>query len=358
MPTNAHIHTNHSFSVFASPQAVVDAAVAAGLSGVGVNDFFTTSGFAEFRAAAARARLPTVYCVECISMDAQAEQAGELYNDPANPGRIYLGGKGIARPDAPRAQAVFAEIRRHQEARNRALVAKADAHIRAKGFAAGPAWQDVVGQTPHGNTTERHVAKAILGRIRELGGADAYAAIVGEAPKGDDAGQQNQIRAQLLKAGKPCYVPEDRAAFPSVEVLRDAFLSMGAVPTYPILGNPVTACEKDIPALFDRLDRWGFRAVEVISTRNTDDRLLAIIAECARRGWPVSDGTEHNTPAMEPMLTKWAADPRFEPAFSDGFAVFLGHQRLVEQGQPGYVDAAGARLPGGLERCRAAGRAV
>jgi hypothetical protein len=354
--TNAHVHTNHSFSVFASPEAAAAAASDAGLEGVGVNDFFTTSAFPAFRAACERLRLPAVYCCECISMDAGAESAGDLFNDPANPGRIYLSAKAITTPDDPAAQAVLADIRASQEARNRALVARVDAHVRATAGVPGPTWQDVVGQTPHGNTTERHVAKAILLHIRSRG-LD-YARVVGEAPKGDDAAQQNQIRGCLLKTGKACYVPEDRAAFPTVERLRDAFLGLGAIPVYPVLGNPLTACERDIPALFDRLERWGFRAVELISNRNTDDRVAAVVAECARRGWPVCDGTEHNTPAMEPMHTKWIADPRFAAAFRSGFCVLLGHQILVAAGRPGYVDRRGQLVPGGLDACHAAGAAA
>jgi hypothetical protein len=352
--TNAHVHTNHSFSVFRSPEEAVQAAVDAGLEGVGVNDFFTTSAFAPFAAAAKQARLPVVYCCECISMDAAAEAAGELYNDPANPGRIYLSAKAITTPADAGAQAVLTAIRASQETRNQALVAKVDAHFRAKAGTAGPTWADVTGQTPHGNTTERHVAKAILTRIRAAG-LD-YATVVGEAPKGDDAGQQNQIRGALLKAGKACYVPEDRAAFPTVEKLRDAFLGLGSIPTYPVLGNPLTACEKDIPALFDRLERWGFRAIELISNRNTDDRVAAVVAECAKRGWPVCDGTEHNTPAMEPMLTKWVLDARFAQAFRDGYCVHLGHQELVAAGKPGYVDRQGRPVAGGYAACLAAGR--
>jgi hypothetical protein len=358
--TNSHVHTNHSFSVFTSPAAAAEAAAAAGLEAVGINDFFTVSGFAEFRTACTRLALPALYCCECISMDAAAEAAGELYNDPANPGRIYLSAKGIARPDDVAGNAVLAEIRRHQDTRNRALVERVAAHFQKTAGHTGPTWAEVVEQTPHGNTTERHVAKAILATIqRSASGtafAESYARIIGEPPKSDPAQQQIQIRNCLLKAGKPCYVPEDRAAFPSVERLRDAFLALGAIPTYPVLGNPLTAGEKDISRLFDRLDGWGFRAIELISNRNTDDRVAAVVAECARRGWPVCDGTEHNTPAMEPMLTKWVLDPRFAQAFRDGMAVNLGHQELVGSGQPGYVNASGAIVPGSLAACRSLGQ--
>lgn len=357
--TNSHVHTNHSFSVFTSPAEAAQAAAAAGLEAVGINDFFTVSGFTEFRTACARLALPALYCCECISMDSAAEAAGELYNDPANPGRIYLSAKGIARPDDAAGNAVLAEIRRHQDTRNRALVERVAAHFQKTAGQTGPTWAEVIDQTPHGNTTERHVAKAILATIQRLAPgpafAETYLQIVGEPAKSDPAQQQIQIRNCLLKAGKPCYVPEDRAAFPSVERLRDAFLALGAIPTYPVLGNPLTACEKDISALFDRLDRWGFRAIELISNRNTDDRVAAVVAECARRSWPVCDGTEHNTPAMEPMLTKWVLDPRFAQAFRDGMAVQLGHQELVGSGQTGYVNVRGAIVPGSLAACRSLG---
>ncbi len=365
--TNVHLHSNHSFSVFRSPTEVVWAGEMAGIEVIGINDFFTVAGFEEFAAACKIVGLPPVFGVECIAMDRTMESAKQLANDPANPGKIYLCGKGVSNPAHPQANATLSRLRGHQEARNRQLIARADAHFQALAKQAGPTWEEVAQQTPGGNTTERHVAKAILKRIIDLGGrhpAQLYQQLVGVPPKaGDqlkptDADAQNQIRSSLLKVGKPCYEAEDPAGFPTVEELRQLFLQLGAIPTYPVLGNPVTDGEKDIRSWCDQLESWGWRALELIPARNTDDRVAAVVQEAIRRGWPVFDGTEHNTPAMEPITTKWGMDERFRLRFREGALLLVGHQALRAAGRPGYVDEAGNPVPGGFQACVAEGQRV
>ncbi len=122
-------------------------------------------------------------------------------------------------------------------------------------------------------------------------------ALCGVAPPsgGDDAALQIFLRAKLMKAGAPCFVPEDPDAFVSVAELRKIFLAFGSIPTYPILGNPVLAGEQNIEALLDRLEAMGFYAVEVIPTRNTRERLAG---NCIRRAAPLVarlqwHGTQH-----------------------------------------------------------------
>lgn len=359
--TNVHVHTNHSFSVFRSPTEAAWEARQAGVEVFGVNDFYTTGAFDEFTAACAAVGLPAALGLEAIAVDRELAEAKVLVNDPANPGKIYLCAKAVTRPQDPTAQAALARLRGFQETRNRALIAKADERFRTTVGAAGPRWQDVVDLTPAGNTTERHVAKAILERIRAVAversmpPGDAFKAVVGQPLSGSDAEQQNAVRNHLLKVGKPCYASEDPGAFPPVAEIRSIFVALGAIPTYPFLGNPVTGGEQDVRAWCDRLAGWGFSALELIPARNTDDRVAAVVAEAQRRNWPIFDGTEHNTPAMEPLTTKWGLDERFRPAFRAGALVALGHQALVAAGQPGYVGADGRPLPDGYARCLAAG---
>ena len=119
------------------------------------------------------------------------------------------------------------------------------------------------------------------------------------------------------------------------------FLAFGSIPTYPVLGNPVLAGEQNIEALLDRLEAVGFYAVEVIPHRNTRERLEEIVFAARRRWWPVFNGTEHNTPETRPLLDPFALDPEFEPWFRQSTALLLGHQRLVAQGEQGFVDLEG-----------------
>ncbi len=355
--TNTHVHTNHSFSVFRSPSEAVWKAIEAGVEVFGINDHFTVAGHDEFARACAAVGLPATFSIEAIGMDRAAEQAKTLMNDPGNPGRVYLCGKGVTTRDDAAAAKTLDGLRVAQIDRNRQLIAKLDQRFRELTGQPGPAWERVVEQAPQGNTTERHVAKACLRRLQEIGG-EAFAKVVGAPASGDDAAQQNLIRGNLLKSGKPCYVPEDPSSFPDVAGARQLFLHLGAIPTYPVLGNPITDGEKDIVALCDRLAGWGIHALELIPARNTDDRVAAVLAEAQRRGWPVFDGTEHNTPTMDPLLTKWGMDERFRPRLLEGALVLLGHQARVARGEAGYVDRNGRQQPDGYRACLDEGRRV
>ena len=96
-------------------------------------------------------------------------------------------------------------------------------------------------------------------------------------------------------------------------------LDLGAIPTYPVLGNPVTSpWEEDLPALFDRLESLGIPAIEVIPNRNARERLLAIVTEAERRGVPVLNGTEHNTKSPLPLVDRFFFDRAFRPHFERG----------------------------------------
>ncbi len=352
-----HLHTNESFSVFRSPTEAVWQAVCEGVAVLGINDHYTCAGHDEFRQACAIAHLPATFSMEGVAMDRDAEAAGELTNDPGNPGRTYLCAKGVTRiplDDSPAMQALMT-MRAALEARNREMTEKVRAVFKAEMGEEGPTWDDVASLAPHGNTTERHVSKAVFLRLEELAGpaaSEAVAQLCGDDPPGeDDASLQNFIRARLLKAGCPCFVEEAPEAFLDIEPMRDMFLGFGGIPTYPVLGNPITEREEDIEALLDRMESIDIYALEVIPQRNTRERLAEIVNAARKRNWPVFNGTEHNTPVPAPLLVPLALDPEFLPWFEQSAALLLGHHRLVEQGELGFVGADGTpSIPDALER--------
>ncbi|TVR46104.1 MAG: hypothetical protein EA402_03160 [Planctomycetota bacterium] len=353
--TNTHVHTNYSFSAFRSPAEAAWLAYVSGVEIFGINDHYTVDGHPEFADSCAALGLPATFSIESVAMDREAEQSGLLLNDPGNPGRIYLCGKGVTKRRDPAATAMLATLRSHQEDRNRAMLDKLRQRFAQVLEETGPDWEAVASQTPLGNTTERHLARAVFDYLQAGNYTPRFLAIVGDNPSGDPAKDQNTIRSNLLKAGKPCYVTEAPEAYPSLGGLRQLYLQLGAIPTYPVLGNPLTGAEEDIDALCDRLEAWGIQALELIPSRNTDDRVAAVLAAAQKRNWPVFDGTEHNTPVLEPLLTRWGSDPRFRPVFREGALVLLGHQVLRAAGEPGYLDDQGKALPDGRERCLAAG---
>jgi len=345
--TNCHIHTNESFSVFRSPAEAVWQAAREGLAVLGINDHYTVAGHDEFRQACKIAGIEATFSMEAVGMDRAAEATKLLLNDPDNPGRVYLCAKGITRipPASSIAARSLARIRAALELRNREMTVKVGQLFRERLDAEGPSWEDVRALTPRGNTTERHVGRAALVRLRQIAAArgmpvsEVIERCCGTAPPAgaDDAALQIFLRGKLLKAGAPCYVRETEDAFVSSEDLRDMFLAFGAIPTYPVLGNPVTSGERDVEALLDRLEASGFFAIEVIPHRNTRERLTEIVSAARRRWWPVFNGTEHNTPEARPLLDPFALDAEFEPWFRQSTALMLGHQLSVSRGEPGFV---------------------
>ena len=51
---NAHLHTPYSFSAFASVDEALDHAAAEGVKVVGINDFYSTDGYAAWKKDATR----------------------------------------------------------------------------------------------------------------------------------------------------------------------------------------------------------------------------------------------------------------------------------------------------------------
>src|SRR5690554_8027827 len=97
-PVNAHLHTPYSFSAFTSIADALDRAVAEGVKVVGINDFYTTQGYEEWAKGCEKRGLYPLFGIELIALDQEDQQAGLRVNDPSNPGRTYLSGKGMTHP--------------------------------------------------------------------------------------------------------------------------------------------------------------------------------------------------------------------------------------------------------------------
>ncbi len=371
---NTHVHTAKSFAYFDSPAAAVWAAYLAGIEVFGINDHYTIAGHEEFRAACAVTGIAPLFSMEAIAMWEEAEASGETVNDPANPGRTYLTAKAITRDFAPEAEGAR-DLRRMNAAlaeRNRDITAKLAALLAERlDVRTGVDWSAVLALTPHDQPTERHlaqlVANAVLARWPDPAHArDAVVRLVREDIAADvvsdPARLQDLIRARLIKSGCPAYVEESREAFIPLARMVALSLDLGAVPTYPVLGDPVTPWEEDLDTLFDRLEAERIFAIEVIPDRNSRERLSAILTTAEDRAFPVVNGTEHNTKNPAPLVDRFFTEPGFHAAFVRGACVMLGHQALRAAGDPGYVDDRGELAPGPrsvhLARIEAAGREV
>ena len=93
-PTATFTPASHSAFSARRREAVWQAAQE-GLAVLGINDHYTIAGHEEFRRACEIAGIAAAFSLEAVALDRDAQAQGMLLNDPENPGRAYLCGKGV-----------------------------------------------------------------------------------------------------------------------------------------------------------------------------------------------------------------------------------------------------------------------
>jgi len=316
---NAHLHTPHSFSAFGSIAEALDMAAAQGVRVVGINDFYTTEGYGEWSDGCRERGLYPLFGIEMIGLDEDFQRDGVRVNDPANPGRTYISGKGLAFPARlPEPWAGrLAAVRRASDAQVRAMCAKLNDVLAATGAGFSLDADDITRRLTLGNLRERHLAKAlreqVWARVADEGGREELLTKIfgGKALKayvGDVAAVENEIRGNLLKAGGAAFVPETAAAFLPVDEVVEIIGAAGGMATYPFLADDArggfTDFEADLPRTAETLWRRGIHSAEFITTRNSAAVLERYAGWLWDNGFVVTFGSEHNTPAMEPILLR------------------------------------------------------
>lgn len=348
---NTHVHTSESFSIFKSPVEAAWIGYQNGLEVLGINDHYTIDGHREFGEACAELGLKPIFGIEAMAMSENAKERGERWNDPKNPGRIYLCGKGVARnlQQGSESERLLLTMREAFRRRCREMTEKVDSILRWIDPSLRLSFDDVLRLTPRGNVTERHLAQAIAELINrnfpeEDNRKEFLKKFLGRFRDEEIRAEgtfQDLIRNGLLKVGGPAYIEEPPEAFPSLDKLVKLFRDYGSIPTYPVLGNPVTEKESNLDSLFDELEELGIFAVEVIPARNTRKRLEEILQVAERHGFPVFNGTEHNTKSPKPILDEFSKETRFQLVFRRGAHLILGHQFLSKYAGTGYIDHLG-----------------
>jgi hypothetical protein len=160
---------------------------------------------------------------------------------------------------------------------------------------------------------------------------------------------QNEIRAQLMKAGKPAYVDE---TFVNFEQAYRLILELGGIPAYPTLADgtsPICPFEQPVEKLITDLKARGFECAEFIPIRNAPEVLSHYVRAMRASGLVVTAGTEHNTLdllPLEPACVKGApVPPEVQEIFWEGACVVAAHQFLTLHGGCGFVDTQGRPNP-------------
>ncbi|MHB9056899.1 MAG: PHP domain-containing protein [Paludibacteraceae bacterium] len=358
---NAHMHTPYSFSAFNDVDDALDRASAQDVKVVGINDFYTTEGYAEWAEGCKKRNMVPLFNIEFISLNKKDQKAGLRVNDPGNPGRTYLSGKGLSYPFSlaePYASKLNG-VRNEANLQVKAICTKLNEILKNKGIGFTLEIHWIKANLTKGSIRERHLAKALrLKAYEKCGNDDAsikklFQELFGgkelKSKTADFAGVENEIRGNLLKAGGDAFVPETAKAFLPMQTVCDIILAAGGIPTYPFLADDVngnyTDFEGNLEQAAVQLTERGFHSVEFITTRN-DIRLLERYASYLYdKGFVVTFGSEHNTPAMEPIeLFARKSTPLTDKLMKinyEGACVVVAHQHVVAQGLRGYVDENG-----------------
>lgn len=313
---NAHLHTPYSFSAFTDVRQALDMAAAEDVRIVGINDFYSMDGYREWSDECAARHLYPMFNIELISLNSEDQAAGLRVNDPNNPGRTYLSGKGLAYPvilSGKEAQ-MLADVRAESNAQVERMCARLNAHLDEVKAGFNVDFKYIVKELTRGSVRERHLAKAL--RMAVDAKADKiqdrlalYERIFGGQPlksaPDNEAAVENEIRSKLLKAGGAAFVPEDPKAFLPMETVCQIIKAAGGIPTYPFLADDAkgnfTDFEGDLQKAADTLKKRGIKSVEFITTRNTTAVLEEYSGYLQDEGFIVTFGSEHNTPALEPI---------------------------------------------------------
>ena len=359
---NTHVHLPPNFSAFETAAEAVRRAAVEGLAAIGASNYHDFHVYRAFAEAAQVEGVTALFGLEVIALLDDLQREGTLVNDPSNPGRAYLCGKGIMRFAQPTdvATGLVAEMRAASDQRMHEMTNRMAECFAVAGLATDCSDSVIVAnEAARSNVPpawvalqERHIARAFQEVLfRELPPerrtrflATLFGAPPSASPTDADAVQE-EIRSRLMKAGRPAFVPDAPVSFDDAYRL---ILELGGIPCYPTLADgasPICPFEDSPRELADRLLGRQVYCAELIPGRNRRGVVDEYVAALRDAGILVMAGTEHNTQRMIPLAPTCAAGEALSElaldAFWEGACVVAAHQWRVASGQPGYVDAAG-----------------
>ena len=355
---NAHLHLPPNFSAFRTVAEAMQLADAQNCRIVGASNYYDFETYRAFAVEARRRNVFPLFGIEIICMHEDLRAAGIKINDPGNPGKMYICGKGMTRwANMPaEAKRILDVICRTDAERTAKLVERVSQILSERGMPNTIRAADVIDLVVrrHGVPREtvflqeRHVALAfqehIFAHVPAAERMTVLTKLLGVAPKvkspDDSVGVQNEIRSHLMKAGKIGYVDETFIDFaPAMQLIRE----LGGFPSYPILGDSVEKIcpfESTPEALAENLRARGIHATEFIAVRNRVDFMMRYTPVLRKAGIIVTAGTEHNLLEMIPVAPTASDGPLPEElrrTFYEGACVIAAHQFLAAHGQAGYT---------------------
>jgi hypothetical protein len=361
-PVNAHIHLPPNFSAFDNVEQAIALAAEEQVSVLGVSNYYDYNVYGEFVERARKLGIFPLFGLEIMAMQPDLRDAAIRVNDPGNPGKTYLCGKGITRFDTMSAEArrLIDVIRSKDSQRMRTMIDRVRSTLRDRGLDCDVDEQAVVEMIVdrHGSAREtvylqeRHISQAfqeaIFARVPASERIGRLTELLGAAPKlsgpMDHVGIQNELRSHLMKSGKPAFVAESYLDFAEA---RQLVLALGGIPSYPVLADgasPICEFESDAGKLITQIQKRGVHAVEWIPVRNEVSVVVKYVTKMRAAGLVVTAGTEHNTLdliPLNPSCKNGEIRPEIRQVFWEGACVVAAHQFLSLHGECGYVDSNG-----------------
>lgn len=360
---NAHMHTPYSFSAFESVEQAIQLASEQDVRVVGINDFFTTDGYQSWAEACANNRLFPLFNIEFIGLSKEDQDNNIRINDPSNPGRIYISGKGLSYPFYLEEPYLSKLAALKPESNNHAMLMcdKLNQHLSDIQVGFQLDYNQIMKTHTKGMLRERHLAKVLREKVYEIAQTDQdinnlfQKIFSGKALQSDinkHAAVENEIRGVLLKSGGPAFVPENPDSFLPMETVRGIIINAGGIPTYPLLADDkngkFTDFEEDKKKLARILKARGFFSVEFITIRNTTKVLEKYASYFEDEGFVVSFGSEHNTPELSPIKLYTTDSIGLTDTLKKinyrGACVIAAHQYLMATQGSGYLSADGTAL--------------
>lgn len=366
LKSNVHIHLPPNFSAFDNIEHAVRMAAAEGISVLGASNYYFYELYTKFSDTAEANGIVPLFGIEVISTVRELAEAGIRINDPGNPGRMYICGKGITAFDKPDGQTsgLLAFIRKSDGNRMKEMTSKMSLLFKNAGHDLNLSDTAIIRRVAERHNAdesriilqERHIAQAfqeVLFEKTEPGlRKNVLSGILGIDPERiaiDPVGVQTQIRSSLMKAGRPAFVTEDFLEFGQACEL---ILGLGGIPCYPVLadGSPrVCEFESSMDDFLKQLHLRDIHMAEFIPPRNSPDVLLKYAKALRNAGVAVVAGTEHNTldlGRIEPLCADGAPPcAELSELFWEGTCVITAHMHLKKNGLAGFVDRSGIPHP-------------
>lgn len=360
---NGHIHTPFSFSAFSDIEHAFKLAKEAGVSVLGINDFYTTDGYSQFDFFACGYKIFPLFNIEFMALQKNLQEEGIRVNDPINPGRTYFCGKGLRFP-VSMSEKNRSKMEVLQEESNRQtfqMVGKLNNYLSNLNIGLNFDPEEIQRHFAKNLLRERHIAQAVRTVVFDKFSGDedrkAFIKLLfgGKEVKSqmsNIAALENEIRANLLKAGGPAFVEEDPKAFLPLEEIIEIIIDAGGIPCYPVLlddpSGKFTDYESGREKLFRSLTEKNVWSIELIPGRNDSKILKDFVTWFSEKGFVITFGTEHNTPQLDPLRITCRGgiplDEGLKKINYEGAATLAAHQYLISRGEQGFLDGDKPRL--------------